>query len=199
MKLLVFTRYPEPGRVKTRLIPAVGKEGACNLHRKMVEHTIKSLHCFGEKMEIRFDGGEERLMRQWLGEGFLYRAQGDGDLGNRLECTFAEVFLQGERKVIAVGTDCPGLSEDYVRQATYLLNKVDLVLGPAVDGGYYLIGMRVLHRNLFKNISWGSNKVLQQTLLAAEKLQLTTALLDELVDVDRPEDLIEWKKRRRNE
>ncbi|MBS4021525.1 MAG: TIGR04282 family arsenosugar biosynthesis glycosyltransferase [Dethiobacter sp.] len=197
MKILVFTRYPEPGRVKTRLIPAVGKEGACNLHREMAEHSVKRLNRFRGIMEICFDGGDEHIMKNWLGRDLSYRPQGFGDLGERMERAFADVLLSGERKVVAVGTDCPSLSAGHIHQALCRLDESDLVLGPAADGGYYLIGMSKLYSKLFKEIDWGSDKVLLQTLVAAQKLGLRATLLEELADVDRPQDLPVWEKERK--
>jgi rSAM/selenodomain-associated transferase 1 len=194
MKLLVFTRYPEPGRVKTRLIPAVGDEDACNIHKEMADHTLKRLSSFRQQIEICFDSGSETLMKKWLGEDLSYKPQSGGDLGSRMKNAFAAAFLAGKKHVVAVGTDCPGLSEKHIYQAFSLLQNADLVLGPAADGGYYLIGMHTLQSNLFQDIRWGSGEVLQQTLLAARKLGLKIALLEELTDVDRPEDVIVWEK-----
>ena len=186
--MLIFTRYPIAGIVKTRLIPSLGAYGAQKLHRKMTEDTLNKLKG-STKIEVCFDGGDEGLMREWLGEGITYTAQGPGDLGERLISGFSRAFFQGEDRVVAVGTDCPGLAVSHVEEAFLLLNKYDLVLGPATDGGYYLIGMRKQHKSLFEGIPWGSDEVLRKTLEIACLFGLKTALLEILADVDRPEDL----------
>ncbi len=188
MKLLIFTRYPEAGRVKSRLIPALGAEGAQSLHRRMTEHTLERLNCFAD-MEICYDGGGERRMREWLGNKLSYSSQGQGDLGKRLLHAFSRGFKQGEDKIVVVGTDCPDLTASHVQEAFGLLDKYDLVLGPAFDGGYYLICLRTLHKALFEDIPWGTNHVLQETLKRADLLNLKTVLLEKLADVDRPGDL----------
>lgn len=188
MKLLVFTRYPEAGYVKTRLIPALGANGARRLHRRMTEHTLQRLDCFSG-IEVCYDGGGERRMREWLGNKFNYSPQGEGDLGKRLLRAFSRGFKQGEDKIVAVGTDCPSFTAFHVQEALQLQGRYDLVLGPAVDGGYYLICLGALHEELFENISWGTGHVLRETLKKADSLNLKTILLQELADVDRPEDL----------
>lgn len=188
MRLLVFTRYPEPGRVKTRLIPALGAAGAERLHRQMAEHTIKKLGCFA-CIEVCFDGGGEKEMREWLGGGLSYTPQGKGDLGRRLLFAFSRAFREGEDKVVAVGTDCPALEACHVEKAFGILDRFDLVLGPAEDGGYYLIGMNRLLRELFEDIHWGTGRVFMETIYKAYLSGLKTGLLERLADVDRPEDL----------
>lgn len=191
MKLLIFTRYPEAGRVKSRLIPALGAEGAQSLHRLMTEHTLQRLDGFAG-LEVCYDGGGERCMRKWLGNKLSYSPQGEGDLGKRLLRAFSRCFKQGEDKIVVVGTDCPGLTAFHVQEALQLLDDYDVVLGPAVDGGYYLICLGALYEELFVNISWGTSQVLQETLEKAELLGLKTILLEKLADVDRPEDLTVW-------
>ena len=191
MKLLIFTRYPRPGRVKTRLIPVLGAEGAQRLHRQMTEHTLECLQCFAQ-VQICFEGGGRKLMQAWLGERLTYIPQGRGDLGRRLRRAISRAFRQGEDKVIVVGTDCPGLTASHVKEALQLLHQSDLVLGPAADGGYYLIGLNSFYKDLFKDIAWGTDRVFRQTLQKADRLGLKTLFLEKLADVDRPEDIIVW-------
>ena len=189
MKLLIFTRYPEAGSVKTRLIPTLGADGARNLHRKMAEHTIKRLDCLTAEMEVCFTGRGEKEMQEWLGKKRSYSPQGGGDLGQRLLKAFAQAFCQGEDKVVVVGTDCPDLTAAHVQEAFHLLDEFDLVLGPAADGGYYLLGLNRLYKDLFESIPWGTGEVLQATLNKAKLLGINTVLLERLADVDRPKDL----------
>ncbi|NJN85445.1 MAG: DUF2064 domain-containing protein [Leptolyngbyaceae cyanobacterium SL_7_1] len=194
--LIVFTRYPEPGKTKTRLIPALGADGAAIVQRRMTEHTITQVTAIDPlpRLEIRYSGGSQPLMEQWLGANLTYKSQGDGDLGDRLKRAFDAAFEQGARRVIAIGIDCPDLDTARLQSAFQLLHQHDVVLGPAVDGGYYLIGLRQFVADLFGGISWGTERVLQQTVAVAEQLQRSIAYLDPLADVDRPEDLSLWER-----
>lgn len=192
MRLIIFTRYPIAGRVKTRLIPALGERGAMLLHRKMVEHTLAQSRQFKDCIEIRFTGGNLKQMETWLGEYFYYREQKGISLGERLNEAVAKAFSEEFKKVVVIGTDCPGLKADHIKKAFRLLEGSELVLGPAVDGGYYLIGLSNYYQELFHNISWGSNEVYRQTIKVAKKLDLKITTLEKLADVDRPADLEAW-------
>ena len=196
--LIIFTRYPKPGKTKTRLIPALGAEGAANLGRKMTEHTLnqvkelQSLRLIA--VTVYFAGGNTELMQQWLGSDLRYQCQGEGDLGSRMALAFANAFKEGMSSVAIIGTDCPSLKPKLMEGAFQALSQYDLVLGPAQDGGYYLIGLRRLIPELFTGISWGTSEVLQQTLTIAKQLDLAIAYLPTLADVDRPEDLSVWNQ-----
>lgn len=192
-KILLFTRFPEPGKAKTRLIPALGAEGAAALQRRMTEATLKNLLSFsaasGAHSEIRFDGGDTAGVRRWLPGAVGYAPQGEGNLGDRLQRAFAAAFHSGATRVIVVGADCPALSPQHLDEAFNALSDHDLVLGPAADGGYYLIGLRRPAPQLFHHIAWGTGTVLAATLRLARAMQLTIHQLEQLADVDRPEDL----------
>ncbi|AFZ12427.1 Protein of unknown function DUF2064 [Crinalium epipsammum PCC 9333] len=191
--LIIFTRYPEPGKTKTRLIPALGAEGAANLGRKMTEHTLnqvkelQSLRLIA--VAVYFAGGNTQLMQQWLGSDLRYQCQGEGDLGSRMALAFANAFEEGSKSVVIIGTDCPSLKPKLMEDAFKTLSQHDLVLGPAQDGGYYLIGLRRFIPELFTGINWGTSSVLQQTVTIGKQLDLALAYLPTLADVDRPEDL----------
>jgi rSAM/selenodomain-associated transferase 2/rSAM/selenodomain-associated transferase 1 len=200
-RLIIFTRYPEAGTTKTRMIPQLGAEGAAELQRQMTEHIIskadelRALHPL--PIEVRFEGGTENQMIEWLGPGFSYCRQGGGDIGLRMGRALKAAFGQGCETVVVVGSDIPDITTDIIQKAFEALKQSDLVLGPAGDGGYYLIGVhrrsfRHWHPQLFSDISWGTAKVLPQTLGIAHKLGLNYNLLDTLRDVDRPEDLSVW-------
>jgi hypothetical protein len=194
--LIVFTRYPEPGKTKTRLIPVLGAEGAATLQRKMTENQlaeVKELQAFYSlSVEVHFAGGNEQLMQNWLGSNLIYRRQSEGDIGCRMASAFQASFAAGMNGVVIIGIDCPDLNAQLIAQAFQALCQHDLVLGPAQDGGYYLIGLRRLIPELFTGISWSTAEVLQQTLSIAQKLELAVALLPLLSDIDRPEDLSIW-------
>ena len=193
MRLIIFTRYPEAGKVKTRLIPALGEKGAELLHRKMVEHTMTRVSSFEGEVEVHFTGGSHDLMKGWLGNQFQYRRQEGGCLGERLYNSVAEAFTENKKKVVVIGTDCPGLTLNHVKKAFRLLDRSDLVIGPAYDGGYYLIGLNKLFKELFQNITWSSSLVYRQTIKAAEQVNLQTADLEKLADIDCPADLPLWE------
>ncbi len=197
-RLIIFTRYPDPGKSKTRLIPALGPEGAADLQRRMAEYTLfwakRLITSLGVSLEIGFAGCNEDGIRNWLGPDVRCCPQGNGDIGQRMQRAFGEAFQAGMERVIIVGTDIPGMTEDFVRKALAALRDSDVVLGPARDGGYYLIGLRRPMGQLFENIPWGTDQVLEKTLHVARDLQLRVFLLDPLEDVDRPEDLPAWEK-----
>jgi uncharacterized protein len=196
--LIVFTRYPIPGKTKTRLIPALGAAGAANLHRQMTEHTlaqVRQLRADSVAIAIHYAGATtDRELADWLGADLVYRAQGDGDLGERMARSIKIAVQAGYERVIIIGTDCPGLTTDILRLAFEQLHDRDVVLGPAIDGGYYLIGMQRLIPELFLEISWGTSVVRQQTIEIATKLGLSMGDLPLLADIDRPEDLPIWEQ-----
>lgn len=192
-RLILFTRYPEPGRTKTRLIPALGAQGAAALQRRMSEVIIGQMMQFAGQYpvspEIRYADGNQQAMEAWLSSDIPCLAQGEGDLGDRLRRAFAQAFTQGAQAVVVIGADCPGLTPALFAQAFAALDTQDLVLGPAMDGGYYLVGLNQPAPTLFSEISWGSGEVLAATLKQAQALALSTHMLEPLADVDRPEDL----------
>ena len=201
-RIIIFTRYPEPGTTKTRMIPELGPEGAAELQRQMTEHIkakvdeLCALQPFA--VEIRYEGGNDNLMTQWLGEGVTYCRQGNGDIGLRMGRALQDAFEQGCKTVLIIGSDIPDITPGVMQIAFEKLEQKDLVLGPAADGGYYLIGVnrntfRHWHPQIFKNVSWGTEHVLPETLGIAKKLKLKFSLLDVLRDVDRPEDLGVWQ------
>jgi rSAM/selenodomain-associated transferase 2/rSAM/selenodomain-associated transferase 1 len=202
-RLIVFTRYPEVGKTKTRLISSMGADSAAHLQRLMTEHVISKTRRLAAirkvSVEVYYEGGNEDLMRAWLGPYFAYTPQSRGDLDRRMSCAFEAAFASGIEKVVIIGSDIPGITTDILQQAFDILQNKDLVLGPANDGGYYLIGLqnasfRREHPALFTNIPWGTDKVLDKSLNIAAEIGLTFELLTELADVDRPQDLCAWEK-----
>lgn len=205
-RLIVFTRYPLAGKAKTRLIPAIGAEAAAVLQRQMTEHTLRQAWIWQMGVEnaagsvtvwfARFEASEaidQQQMQDWLGTQWCYQPQAAGDLGDRLIQAIQSAFAAGMQRVVTIGTDCPGLDASRMRQAFAALNRADVVLGPAIDGGYYLIGLRRLVPELFQGIAWSTETVLQQTVAIADRLGLSVAYLEPLADVDRPEDLAVWR------
>ncbi|MGD9107299.1 MAG: TIGR04283 family arsenosugar biosynthesis glycosyltransferase [Desulfobacterales bacterium] len=201
--LIVFTRYPEPGTTKTRLIPLLGAEGAADLQRKMTEHTLLQVKRLSTRrelsVEIRYEGGNKNLIQNWLGQDFDYRSQGSGDLGKRMKRSLEETFRAGATKAVIIGTDIPDITHGIIQKAFDTLKLKNLVLGPAKDGGYYLIGLQnnslsQATSDLFTGINWGTGDVLEKTIKIAENSGLSFTLLDVLKDVDHPEDLMIWER-----
>ncbi|MFC1885545.1 TIGR04283 family arsenosugar biosynthesis glycosyltransferase [Thermodesulfobacteriota bacterium] len=205
-RLLVFTRYPIPGKTKTRLIPVLGETGAADLQRSMTEHILLQIKRFSEfhplAVEMRYDGGDETKMKAWLGSDFCYRQQGDGDIGVRMKRAFGDAFGSGAEAVVLIGSDIPEITPAIIGIAFEQLKTHHLVLGPAKDGGYYLIGMQ---KNLqpshvtalFSGMGWGHAHVLSRTMEKAKQCGLRFAFVDTLADVDRPDDLAVWEKVKR--
>jgi rSAM/selenodomain-associated transferase 2/rSAM/selenodomain-associated transferase 1 len=195
--LIIFGRYPAPGRVKTRLIPELGRVGAADLQRYLTEKTVKTAKTFAARkrvdVEICYEGSAETRMRKWLGGGFLYSPQAAGDLGERMEKAFVHAFQSGCRKAVLVGTDIPGLSERQLLEALQVLEERDLVLGPSTDGGYWLMGLRKpAPADVFRGIPWGMRGVLDKTIARAKEHGMTIHLLDPLTDMDTVEELKRW-------
>ncbi|MGW8186765.1 MAG: TIGR04283 family arsenosugar biosynthesis glycosyltransferase [Desulfobacterales bacterium] len=202
-QLAIFTRYPEPGITKTRLIPVLGPEGAAAVQRQMTEHLLNTISRLVRTrplaVEIRFAGGDARRMTDWLGSKFIYAAQGDGGLDQRMTIALTAAFDAGADTAVLIGTDIPGITAEIIGQAFEKLRTKDTVFGPAADGGYYLVGLRrgafrrALPR-LFAGLPWGTNRVMALSLQKAAELRLSVALLETLEDVDRPEDLAVWER-----
>lgn len=204
-RLIVFTRYPEAGTTKTRLIPVLGAEGAANLQRKMTEHTLEKVKTASTSdeitVEIRYDGGNEVLMARWLGSNFKYTSQGGGDLGYRMNRAFEDAFIAGATASVIIGTDIPNITGADIQKAFDALRQQHMVLGPAEDGGYYLIGLQKAPyfngvENLFRGMNWGERDVFYKTLHAARELGLKVSILDQRRDVDWPEDISIWERSR---
>jgi len=189
-RLIVFTRYPEPGKVKTRLIPALGNDGAAELQRLMIEHTLKTTRGLrNTDVEVRYEGGSRAAMQAWLGNDLSCREQGPGDLGTRMASAFRDSIDSGFKRTVTIGTDCPGITVPIIDNAFSNLQDNDLVLSPAKDGGYHLVGLTSMVPELFVGIDWGTDQVLEKTLAVAGQEKLRVMQLEELHDVDRPEDL----------
>ena len=197
-RLILFTRYPEAGATKTRLIPVLGPEGAAEFQRRLTEHAaraaIEARNRRGLALEIRYEGGSQALMERWIEGPFALRPQGCGDLGVRMQTGLAAAFAEGVERAVLIGADIPGLDADTLLQAFDRLAQQDLAFGPAADGGYYLIGMTAAcfrrgTPNLMSGITWGASDVLARTLAMARDAGLTVGLLETLADVDRPQDL----------
>ncbi len=185
-----FIKYPEPGKVKTRLAKHIGPEEAAYFCRRTAEYVLKRTAPadFGY-LRIVFYAPDE--MRQqfadWLPDELL-RAQRGSDVGERMDSALKEMFDRGAEKAIIVGADIPGLHREIIDNAFQKLDSADIVIGPAMDGGYYLIGMHSPHPEVFRNITWSTGEVLNETLLIIKKMGLAYSTVATLFDVDSLED-----------
>jgi rSAM/selenodomain-associated transferase 1 len=192
-RLILFTRFPESGRTKTRLIPALGAKGAVALHDRLAKHALgqarRLAELRGAEFSVHHAGGSASAMRIWLGEGIAYEPQRGDDLGARMAEAFRDAFSGGAERVVIMGSDCPDLSAEILSRAFDTLETDPVVFGPAFDGGYTLIGLRHPCPELFSGIEWGGRTVLMDTIRKAWQNDLQVTLLDPLRDIDRPEDL----------
>jgi rSAM/selenodomain-associated transferase 1 len=196
-RLLIFAKPPLPGKVKSRLIPALGAEGAASIHREMAEYTLGWAAAFRNKknwtVEAWFSGGRKAAV-EWLREGWDLWEQRGVDIGARIFNAFFDVFRAGCRKAVMVGTDCPELTAAHVRRAITALNDHDVVLGPTREGGYCLVGLKEPRPELFFGIPWGTKQVLETTLLKAREEGLSVRRMEPLRDVEYPQDLAVWNR-----
>jgi rSAM/selenodomain-associated transferase 2/rSAM/selenodomain-associated transferase 1 len=184
-RLIIFAKRPEPGKVKTRLAASIGETRAVEVYRQLVEHTLVEARASRAPIEVHFAPADAASdMRTWLGGDLAYTAQPDGDLGSRLLAAFSS-----DEPRVVIGTDCPGLCTRLINQAFDHLKDVDLVLGPSDDGGYYLMGAKGPHPELFREIPWSTEAVCSLTRKRAEALNLSISELTSLSDVDVEADL----------
>ena len=188
--LVLFARYPVAGECKTRLIPAVGAEGAAAIHRKLAGRTADLLRASNGRAVIAYTGSDAAQFEQWLGEGFEFVEQVEGDLTDRL-CAFVD-----RAPVIFFGADTPDLGAHHIASAIAGLESHEVVIGPADDGGYYLIAMRRSLPELLVDMPWSTDEVLPETLRRLQAMGIEPLLLETLSDCDRPEDLTRWPELR---
>jgi rSAM/selenodomain-associated transferase 1 len=191
-RIVVFAKAPQPGRVKTRLIPALGADGAAALAAHMLAHTLAAA-------AEAAPGGVELCASPapddpaWQGialpAALRWSAQGEGDLGARMAGAAQRVLADGER-VLLIGTDCPALDAARLRAAARALDATDAVIIPSFDGGYVLLGLRRFDPTLFADIVWSTSSVAAVTLARLRALGWTHRVLPALHDIDLPEDLV---------
>lgn len=180
----LFAKYPRAGEAKTRLAPLLGDAGAANLHRLLVERTLATMRRSGLPLAVHYSGAAEAEFAAWLGDDLCYVAQGDGDLGDRLARVEPPAFV--------LGADIPGLTAGHLQAAASALEQVPVVIGPASDGGYYLLGLAQPQPELWRAMPWGTDAVLTETRARLDAAGTPYRLLETLDDCDRPEDLAKW-------
>ncbi|MEM7740402.1 MAG: TIGR04282 family arsenosugar biosynthesis glycosyltransferase [Pseudomonadota bacterium] len=188
-RIAIMCRYPAPGRAKTRLIPALGPEGAAEMHRVLAERTVATVRASGIPFTLWGTGGSAALFTEWLGDVGV-KMQGEGDLGERLLAAVERY------PIIFLGTDAPDLTPDHLHQSVESLKKGRAVIGPAADGGYWLLGLPLPADDLFSGVEWGTETVYATTRKTMDRLGIDPVVLEELHDLDRPEDLVRWPELR---
>mgnify|MGYP000610008057 CR=1 FL=1 len=186
--VLVFQKNAILGKVKTRLASEMGEARALEIYRHLTQSTYSVLEDMSAPVWTYFSDFIPETVNPPIAKSFVQDGQ---DLGERMANAFARSFELGMDKVVLIGTDCPTLQSQHLNEAFEALTHSDLVLGPATDGGYYLIGMKRRADYLFEGISWSTSQVLTETLNVASQHGLTTTLLQELNDIDTPED---WER-----
>ena len=184
-RIALMCRFPIPGQAKTRLIPQLGAEGAADTHRQLAERTVRTVRASGVPFVLWGTGADEQCFVDWLGP-LAFRTQGQGDLGDRL------LTASYPYPVILIGTDAPDLTPEHLQRAATALEEGQFVLGPAADGGYWLLGLPYAADTLFRGVEWGTETVLATTRRKLDDLGVEPLLLPQLHDLDRPEDLARW-------
>jgi len=194
--LLIFTKNPEAGKVKTRLAATIGNEAALAVYQQLLLHTVSVTAYLPVDKFVYYSNYIEQE-DVWHSEHYYKQVQQGVDLGERMKNAFAAAFQNGYGKVLIIGTDCPYLNAEIIMKAFIYLQSHDAVIGPAEDGGYYLLGMKQLYPDLFGNIQWSTHTVLNDTLKLCDNLKLTYQLLPVLNDIDNEKDLRAFKLKAR--
>lgn len=193
----VFARRPVAGAVKTRLAPSLPAPQAVLLYRGMLADALAAAQGAGADSIVLWWAGEpDEGSTYEVPAGVAIRTQAGDDLGERLASAFAGMLASPAHRAVAIGADCPDLTPALIREAFAALDHNDLVLGPARDGGYYLIGLRRPAPALFRGVSWGTDHVLAETRTRAAAAGLSQHTLEPLADLDTPEDLVGFIARR---
>lgn len=188
--LLIFIKNPELGKAKTRLAQSVGPERALKIYEALLQHTCQVAQSVDAQRMLFYSTFVDEE-DQWPNQDFAKYLQVAGGLGERMAAAFAQAFAEGGGPVLIIGSDCAQLTPAIVEQGIQSLETHDFVIGPAEDGGYYLIGMREFHPEVFQNITWSTEEVLPQTLAIIGSRKWSHHLLPVLSDIDYEED---WAK-----
>jgi rSAM/selenodomain-associated transferase 1 len=180
----IFARAPVPGQVKTRLLPTLSPDVACDLYRAFLGDLFERLEPVKAGKTVFHDGEPLDELRSMMPKPWSFVKQPEGDLGARMTSAFAHLLDRPARRAVLIGSDSPDLPLVHIRHAFQKLKHRDVVIGPAVDGGYYLIGMRAPQPGVLEGIRWGESSVLMQTVERIERLGLTLSLLPPWYDVD---------------
>ncbi len=187
----LLAKYPDAGKVKTRLASDVGAEGAAEIYRMIAERVFVNTSPAGADFDrVIFYSPPQAKSRfeKWLPAVKLILQKGR-DIGEIMQNAIEDLFSSGAARVVLTGADIPDMDTDVIEDAFSRLEDADIVIGPAEDGGYYLIGMKALHPEIFRGISWSTEKVFEETVRIIERVRLSYSTVRTLSDVDRKEDI----------
>lgn len=185
--LIIFQKNLEQGKVKTRLAASVGNDTALSIYKKLIAYTKRAVESTSAQIQVWYSNyiDDQDIWTETDAQKFVQHGK---NLGDRMEHAFSNAFDQGGKKVVIIGTDCAELTHHHIEDAFSALNDYDFVIGPANDGGYYLLGMSVNEPAVFSDMEWSTAKVYQQTLNCIQKHNYSVHSLDYLSDVDTIED-----------
>ncbi len=187
-RIIIFTKNPELGSCKTRLAATIGDKAALSIYEQLLDYTISFCKRLSFPKKVYYSSAISKFDR-WSSPGFYKDKQVDGDLGERMKAAFKKEFEDGATSVVIIGTDCAQINESDIQEAFRLLSQNEVVIGPADDGGYYLLGMNYLIPELFENKSWSTEYLMSETLTTLDANQIEYKLMDTKSDIDIEEDL----------
>lgn len=189
--LIIFIKNLIAGHVKTRLAATLGNDAAMDIYKQL----LKNIHDKIQSLDVDKIVFYSNFIDDDIWEKNLFQKeiQKGNDLGERMKNAFESSFIKAYEKIVIIGTDCPGIDENILKHTFAKLDNFEIVIGPATDGGYYLLGMRKENPILFENIEWSTGKVLKQTINLCKKNHLSYFLLPELSDIDEVKDLIHFE------
>lgn len=191
--IILFTKNPELGKVKTRLARTIGDDNALAVYKKLLIHT-RTIVSPLKADKFVFYSNEITLDDDWSNDDFIKKVQSGDDLGERMSYAFQSVFKLGYQNICIIGSDCYELNTAIIDTAFEHLNKNDVVIGPTFDGGYYLLGMKTFYADFFENKVWSTETVYEDTISNFKSLNLSNAILTKLTDIDEEKDLPQhWK------
>lgn len=193
--VILFIKYPEEGKVKTRLASTTNDKFAVDIYRAISENVFCELDKLGKDIDVfifysAIDNAEK--ITSWVGKAFNYKVQTGLDLGEKMSNSFEDVFSRNYLSAIIIGSDVPEITSNVIIDAFNNLENHDIVISPSDDGGYSLLGINNMHKELFQNIRWSSKHVLNETMEIINNKKLKLSLLESLVDIDTEEELKSW-------
>ena len=187
--LIIFIKNPVKGKVKTRLAATIGDDLALKIYQKLISNTLNMVKSVAADKFIYFSDSIDETIG-YVNSPVHKEVQSGNDLGEKMNNAFAQLFKSGYKQVVIVGTDCPGINENILEKAFLELDNNDVVIGPATDGGYYLLGIKEIHNHLFEKIAWSTSTVLHSTIEKCKINKWSYTLLTALSDVDEEKDLV---------
>jgi rSAM/selenodomain-associated transferase 1 len=194
--VIIFTKFPRKGIVKTRLGKTLGNKFAVDFSRLMAEHVFNVCLSLPENDYHLFlfhdNPNEKDSIKNWVDKRFSLQLQEGADLGEKMKNAFRFLFNKGYKKIVITGTDCPDIEADILLKAFAELSSGNAAIGPSTDGGYYLLGMDSFYPFLFDDIKWSSDTVFQETIKRLKENRIDYSFLPVLIDIDTEEDLKKW-------